>query len=89
MLSPSSNQGYHIFLKEPLSANNDFKGRKIRGTQSYHGVIRLLGGSPVVLPKLRPLGIVSGPSGDVSSHTTVISTVSVGSSKSSVLCIAA
>ena len=49
-LSASSSQGYHIFLKEPLSADNDFKGRKIRGTQSYHGVIRLLGGSPVVLP---------------------------------------
>lgn len=49
-LSPGSNQGYHIFLKQPLSGNNDFKGRKIRGTQSYHGVIRALGGSPVVLP---------------------------------------
>ncbi len=49
-LSPSSNQGYHIFLKKPLSAGNDLKGRKIRGTQSYHGVIRMLGGSPVVLP---------------------------------------
>lgn len=49
-LVPGSNQGYHIFLKKPLSAANDFKGRKIRGTQSYHGVIRALGGSPVVLP---------------------------------------
>lgn len=49
-LTPGSNQGYHIFLKKPLSADNDFKGRKIRGTQSYHGVIRALGGSPVVLP---------------------------------------
>lgn len=49
-LAPSSSQGYHIFLKEPLSAGNDLKGRKIRGTQSYHGVIRMLGGSPVVLP---------------------------------------
>lgn len=49
-LTASSSQGYHIFLKEPLSANNDLKGRKIRGTQSYHGVIRLLGASPVVLP---------------------------------------
>lgn len=49
-LSTSSSQGYHIFLKEPLSADNDLKGRKIRGTQSYHGVIRLLGASPVVLP---------------------------------------
>ncbi|MEX2453860.1 MAG: TRAP transporter substrate-binding protein DctP [Rhodospirillaceae bacterium] len=46
----NSNSGYHIFLKEPLSANSDFSGRKIRGTLSYHGIIRLLGGSPVVLP---------------------------------------
>jgi TRAP-type C4-dicarboxylate transport system substrate-binding protein len=49
-LTASSSQGYHIFLKQPLSADNDLKGRKIRGTQSYHGVIRLLGASPVVLP---------------------------------------
>jgi len=49
-LPASSNQGYHIFLKEPLTAEGDFKGRKVRGTQSYHGVIRALGGSPVVLP---------------------------------------
>ena len=49
-LIASSSQGYHIFLKKPLSANNDLKGRKIRGTQSYHGVLRLLGASPVVLP---------------------------------------
>ncbi len=49
-LSPGSNKGYHIFLKKPLTAQNDFKGRKIRGTKTYHGVIRLLGGSPVVLP---------------------------------------
>jgi len=45
-----ANKGYHIFLKEPLSANNDWSGRKIRGTASYHGVIRLFGGAPVVLP---------------------------------------
>tara|TARA_R110002072_G_scaffold13606_24_gene57304 strand:+ start:1022 stop:2014 length:993 start_codon:yes stop_codon:yes gene_type:complete len=48
-LVANSNQGYHIFLKNPLE-NGGFKGRKIRGTLSYHGVIRLLGGSPVVLP---------------------------------------
>lgn len=50
MLTPSSTQGYHIFLKKPLSGGGDFKGRKIRGTQSYHGVIRHLGGEPVVMP---------------------------------------
>ncbi len=48
-LVANSNQGYHIFLKEPLK-DGMFKGRKVRGTLSYHGVIRLLGGSPVVLP---------------------------------------
>lgn len=45
----NSNHGYHIFLKEPLK-DGKFEGRKVRGTLSYHGVIRLLGGSPVVLP---------------------------------------
>lgn len=49
-LVATSNAGYHMFLKKPLSAAGDVKGRKIRGTQSYHGVIRALGGSPVVLP---------------------------------------
>tara|TARA_R110000868_G_scaffold10313_19_gene50761 strand:- start:44472 stop:45455 length:984 start_codon:yes stop_codon:yes gene_type:complete len=49
-LVANSNQGYHIFLKQPLTKAGNFEGRKIRGTLSYHGVIRLLGGSPVVLP---------------------------------------
>lgn len=49
-IAAASNQGYHIFLKKPLSKVGNFEGRKIRGTLSYHGVIRLLGGSPVVLP---------------------------------------
>src|SRR5262249_55324074 len=33
-----------------LSDQHDWKGRKIRGVVSYHGVIRALGGEPVVLP---------------------------------------
>ena len=49
-LISQSFSGYHMFLKEPLSPEGDVKGRKIRGTLSYHGVIRALGGSPVVLP---------------------------------------
>ena len=49
-LPAASFDGYHMFLKEPLSPEGDVKGRKIRGTLSYHGVIRALGGSPVVLP---------------------------------------
>ena len=46
----NSNHGYHIFTKEPLDKNGMLTGRKIRGTQSYFGVIKLLGGSPVVMP---------------------------------------
>lgn len=42
--------GYHLFTKEPLSAVGDLAGRKIRGTPTYHGVIRALGAEPVVLP---------------------------------------
>ena len=49
-LVSQSFSGYHMFLKEPLNASGDVEGRKIRGTSSYHGVIRALGGSPVVLP---------------------------------------
>jgi TRAP-type C4-dicarboxylate transport system substrate-binding protein len=49
-LGTQGTQGYHCYLRRPLSAENDWKGRKIRGVISYHGVIRALGGEPVVLP---------------------------------------
>ena len=52
-VAAASKQGYHLFTKEPLSPEGDLRGRKIRGTLSYHGVIRLLGASPVV-PSGRP-----------------------------------
>lgn len=42
--------GYQLFTKEPLSEAGDLSGRKIRGTPTYHGVIRALGAEPVVLP---------------------------------------
>ena len=42
--------GYQIVLRDALSAEGDFKGRKIRCTQSYFGVVKALGGTPVVLP---------------------------------------
>ncbi|MFK7965037.1 MAG: TRAP transporter substrate-binding protein DctP [Burkholderiaceae bacterium] len=45
-----SDQGYHLFTKEPLSDAGDLQGRKVRGTPTYHGVIRALGAEPVVLP---------------------------------------
>ena len=48
-LTVATPQGYNFVLREPLTADGDFKGRKIRGTQSYFGVIKLLGGTPVVI----------------------------------------
>jgi TRAP-type C4-dicarboxylate transport system substrate-binding protein len=49
-LSTMGTHGYHCYVRQPLSAQDDWKGRKIRGVVSYHGVIRALGGEPVVLP---------------------------------------
>ena len=49
-LSTMGTHGYHCYIRQPLSAQHDWKGRKIRGVISYHGVIRALGGEPVVLP---------------------------------------
>ncbi|MBM3573307.1 MAG: C4-dicarboxylate ABC transporter substrate-binding protein [Alphaproteobacteria bacterium] len=46
----SATRGYHIVLRAPVSPEGDLKGRKIRGTPSYHAVINMLGASPVVLP---------------------------------------
>ena len=49
---PRSPEGtaFQIILREPVSADGDLHGRKIRGTQNYAGVFNLLGASPVVLP---------------------------------------
>lgn len=49
-LNSAGVDGYQIILKEPLSANGDWAGRKIRGTKSYQKVIEDLGGSGVVIP---------------------------------------
>jgi len=39
--------GYHCYLREPLSADSDLKGRKIRGVATYVPVIESLGGTAV------------------------------------------
>lgn len=41
---------YHIILRQPLTANGDLQGRKIRATPSYGGVLKQLGASSVLLP---------------------------------------
>lgn len=46
----SATKGYHIILRAPISAEGDLKGRKLRGTPSYHNVFAMLGASAVVLP---------------------------------------
>ena len=49
-LTSNGTKGYQLLLRDPLSPAGDFPGRKIRGTQSYFGVIKALGGTPVVIP---------------------------------------
>src|SRR5690349_10811810 len=42
--------GFQLILRQPVGPSGDLAGRKIRGTQSYAGVLALLHASPVVLP---------------------------------------
>jgi TRAP-type C4-dicarboxylate transport system substrate-binding protein len=58
-------KGYQLVLKEPLSPAGDFPGRKIRANQTYFGVVKALGGTPVVTPPAEMYsalekGVVSG-----------------------------
>jgi TRAP-type C4-dicarboxylate transport system substrate-binding protein len=41
---------YHIYTREPVSANGDLAGRKLRGSPTYTPIFDLLGGVLVVLP---------------------------------------
>lgn len=47
---PVGTHGYHCYLREPLSPEGDWKGRKIRGISTYVGVIEALGGVAVSTP---------------------------------------
>lgn len=49
-LVPVGTEGYHCYLRQPLTAQNDWSGRKLRGVANQHGVIKALGGVPVVMP---------------------------------------
>jgi TRAP-type transport system periplasmic protein len=42
--------GYQIILRQPLTANGDLAGRKIRGNATYANVIKMLGASTVTMP---------------------------------------
>lgn len=41
---------YQMILRNPVGPTGDLRGRKIRGSQSYGGIISMLGASTVVLP---------------------------------------
>ncbi len=43
-------EGYHCYLRAPLSPAGDWSGRKLRGVVNQHAVIKALGGVPVVIP---------------------------------------
>ena len=45
----TGSKGFRYFLKEPISGEPGFEGRKICGTVSYHPMIEALGGSGVVM----------------------------------------
>ena len=42
--------GYQIVLRQPLTANGDLQGRKIRGNPTYANVLKLLGATNVTMP---------------------------------------
>lgn len=48
-LTGTGQNGYHMVLKKLPDPETGLKGRKIRGTATYHPLIKKLGGSPVVL----------------------------------------
>jgi TRAP-type transport system periplasmic protein len=50
LVKPQEDTGYQIILRTPIGSSGDLQGRKIRGTQSYNGVLALLHAAPVVLP---------------------------------------
>ena len=46
---PTGSKGFHYVLKEPITGEPAFEGRKVRGTVSYQPMIEALGGSLVVM----------------------------------------
>ena len=48
-IAATGTQGYQYVSKQPIKGAQGLRGMKVRGTVSYHPMIRALGGSPVVL----------------------------------------
>jgi len=49
-VSYSKSDAFHIVLRDPVTANGDLKGRKIRAAPPYRPVLNALGASEVVMP---------------------------------------
>jgi TRAP-type C4-dicarboxylate transport system substrate-binding protein len=45
-----SSDGFQIIVKEPVTANGDLKGRKLRATPQYRPILTALGAAEVVMP---------------------------------------
>lgn len=50
VLAINTQGSFMLVLRQPLSPQGDLKGRKIRGTTNYKGLVEWLGASLVVLP---------------------------------------
>lgn len=50
VIGNAGSTGYQIILKEPVGPDGGLAGRKIRSNPAYDGIVRALGGSPVLLP---------------------------------------
>lgn len=50
MLAISPEGAYNIILRNPVNAQGDLAGRKIRGISTYGGVVKMLNGAMTVLP---------------------------------------
>ena len=46
----TGSKGFYYYLRKPIKGSPGLEGMKIRGTVSYHPMIRALGGAPVNMP---------------------------------------
>lgn len=49
-ITVQSPQGYHCYFRDPVTPDGDWAGRKMRGISTFHGVIEVMGATPVALP---------------------------------------
>jgi TRAP-type transport system periplasmic protein len=47
---PASRSGYHLLLREPVSASCDLAGRRVRGAPNHAGLLTALGARRIELP---------------------------------------